>query len=133
MIRFLLDTNICIDLIRRRSEQLLDRLTSCLIGEVGISSITLAELECGVSKSANPQRNAVALLEFCTPLEIADFDGRAAMVYGRIRADLEQKGRGIGPLDTLIAAHAVALGAILVTNNLREFKRIKELQVENWA
>ena len=133
MIRFLLDTNICIDIIRRRSEKALRRLTASPVGQVGISSITLAELEYGVYKSADPQRNAVALLEFCTPLEIAPFDEHAALAYGRIRAVLEHKGRTIGPMDMLIAAHALALETTLVTNNLREFKRIKDLQLENWT
>ena len=132
MIDYLLDTNICIELIRSRSVKILRRLQKCRIGQVGISSITLAELEYGVHKSSDPQRNKIALIEFCAPLEILPFDDRAASIYGRIRTAIEQKGRPIGPLDTLIAAHALAMEAILVTNNQREFARVPDLNIENW-
>ena len=132
MMDYLLDTNICIELIRSRSAKILRRLQKCRIGQVGISSITLAELEYGVYKSRDPQRNKMALVEFCAPLEIPPFDGRAASIYGQIRTALEEAGRPIGPLDTLIAAHALALGAILITNNQREFARVPKLHIENW-
>lgn len=99
--------------------------------DVGISAITLAELEHGVERSAKPDQNRVALREFCAPLEIQPFDA-AANAYGRIRADLQRAGQVIGPMDLLIAAHALAEGATMVTNNEREFRRVEGLAVENW-
>lgn len=133
MIRFLLDTSICIELIRGRAPAAVGRLRRRKIGTVGISAITLAELRCGVAKSRDPERNTVALAHFCAPLEICAFDHEAAATYGDIRADLERAGTPIGPLDTLIAAHAVALKATVVTNNEREFRRVHGLRVENWT
>ncbi len=103
------------------------------MGSIGISSITLAELQYGIKKSNQPDKNEQALIEFLLPLEIADFDGTAAIEYGSIRADLEKKGTPIGPLDTLIAAHVKAMGLTLVTNNEKEFIRIQGLKVENWT
>ena len=132
MIRYMLDTNICIELIRRRGVKLLKRLKKCKVGEVGISVITLAELEHGVEKSAKPEQNRIALNEFCAPLEIRPFDDLAATAYARIRADLERTGQVIGPMDMLIAAHALAEAATVVTNNEREFRRVEGLAVENW-
>lgn len=132
MIRRLLDTNICIELIRNRSPKALKKLRQHEIGAVGISVITFAELAHGVEKSAKPDQNQIALSQFCAPLEIRAFDDSAALVYGRVRAELERLGQVIGPMDLLIAAHAIALNATLVTNNEREFRRIKGLRVENW-
>lgn len=128
----MLDTNICIELIRGRGANILQRLRQCQIGDVGISAITLAELEHGVEKSAQPQRNRIALSEFCAPLEIRSFGDAAATVYGKVRANLERAGQVIGPLDLLIASHALAEGAAIVTNNDDEFRRVKDLTVENW-
>src|SRR5581483_82946 len=99
------------------------------VGDIGISSITLAELRYGVEKSQQIQKNRQALDEFILPLEIADFDEMAAEAYGTIRAALEKVGRPIGSMDMLIGAHALALGAALVTNNTKEFRRIKNLKV----
>lgn len=127
-----MDTNICIEVIRSRGARIVSRLRRCEIGEVGISSITLAELAHGVEKSANPDRNRIALQEFCAPLQIAPFDDLAALAYGRVRDYLERRGKIIGPMDLLIAAHAFALDATLITNNLREFQRVPKLIVENW-
>jgi tRNA(fMet)-specific endonuclease VapC len=132
VIRYLLDTNICIELIRNRSQRVLARLRRRKIGTVGISTITLAELRYGVAHSSNPQRNLVALLHFCAPLEILPFDDHAAAAYGDLREFLGRKGMSIGPLDTLIAAHALSLKATIVTNNEREFRRVHGLSVENW-
>jgi tRNA(fMet)-specific endonuclease VapC len=129
---FLLDTNICIDILRRPNSLALKHLVRLAPGDVAISTISLAELEYGVHKSSNPTRNAQLLIEACTPLTIVPFDNAAAGVYGLVRARLETKGTPIGPMDTLIAAHALSLKATLVTNNLREFKRIKGLLLENW-
>lgn len=132
MIR-LLDTNICIYLIRRRPSEVLSRFEGYEIGQIGISSITVAELRYGAEKSAQPSRNLEALSQFLLPLEVADFDADAAAKYGRIRTALERQGVPIGPLDTLIAAHAMSLGTTLVTNNTREFERVPSLALENWV
>jgi tRNA(fMet)-specific endonuclease VapC len=128
----MLDTCICIDLIRGRGGGVLERLRACGTGDAGISVITLAELELGVEKSSRPAQNRLALSEFCAPLDIPPFDDSAALSYGAIRAVLEKAGRVIGPMDLLIAAHAVALATVLVTSNEREFRRVPDLQVENW-
>ena len=133
MIRFLFDTGICIELIRGRAPGLLGRLRHRRIGTIGISVITLAELLYGVAKSRDPARNTVALAHFCAPLEICPFEHEAASIYGAVRQALESAGTPIGPLDTLIAAHALALNTTLVTNNEREFQRVKDLRVENWT
>lgn len=130
--RYMLDTNICIALIKRKPPKALRRFDRLTAGDVGISAITLAELRYGVAKSQNQERNRQALEEFLLPLEIADFDESAAAAYGTVRADLENAGRPIGPLDTQIGAHAQSLGAVLVTNNTAEFRRIKGLKIENW-
>lgn len=133
MIRYLLDTCICIELIRGRSRRALRRLRRCEVGEVGISAVTFAELCCGAARSSDPPRNRVALAAFCAPLEVLPFDAAAATAYGDLRAALESAGRPIGPLDTLIAAHALALSATLVTSNEREFQRVEALPLENWT
>ena len=133
MIDFLLDTDICIYLIKKQPAQALARLQALDISQVGISTITLSELEYGVSKSSKPEQNKLALAEFVAPLEIIAYDDAAAAHYGHIRTLLERQGTPIGPLDTLIAAHALALGCALVTNNDREFSRIPNLVVENWT
>ena len=128
----MLDTNICIDMLRRRNSPAFKHILSLEVGDIGISSITLAELEFGVNKSSNPAKNAALLIEACSTFEIADFDNKAAERYGFVRCQLESKGKPIGPLDTLIAAHAMSLNITLVTDNMREFKRIKNLKLENW-
>ena len=130
--RFMLDTDTCIALIKHKPVSVLRRLTRLAPGEAGLSAITLAELRCGVEKSAARERNSRALDEFLLPLEIADFDERAAEVYGLVRARLEEAGTPIGPLDTLIGAHARSLGATLVTHNFREFRSISGLTMADW-
>ena len=132
MTRFLLDTNVCVELLRGRAPRLFERLRRCEIDEIGISGITLAELQYGVAKSARPARHTELLAEFCAPLAILPFDDIAAETYGRVRTELERTGLSIDPLDTLIAAHALSLGLTLVTNNEREFRRVTGLLVENW-
>jgi len=133
VIRHLLDTNVCIELIRGRSSAtFLARLRRRKIGSVGISAITLAELQFGVARSSDPDRNRIALAEFVAPLSIVPFDDSAASAYGRLRAELQRTGRPIGPMDMLIAAQALSLNATLVTNNEREFRRVVGLRVENW-
>jgi len=130
--RYMLDTDACIALIKRKPGSVIRRLSALAPGDAGISAITLAELRYGVMKSAAVERNAAALGEFLLPLEIADFGVAAADIYGRVRAGLEKAGTPIGPLDTQIGAHALSLGAVLVTNNVREFRRIAGLKIENW-
>ena len=129
----MLDTNICIYIIKQRPPAVLERFTSVPVGDIGISTMTLAELEYGASKSRHAERNRQALDQFLLPLEISTFDREAARVYGKVRTSLEQKGHVIGSMDLLIASHALALKVGLVTNNEREFKRVPGLRVENWV
>ena len=131
--KVMLDTNICIYVIKQKPRSVLERFVAFPVGDLGISVITLAELEYGASKSSEPDRNREALEQFVSPLEIAVFDRLATSVYGKIRALLEKRGRPIGSMDLLIAAHALSLNVRLVTNNMREFKRVPGLRVENWA
>ena len=130
---YLLDTNICIYIIKKNPRSVLDRFNSIEPGEVAVSIITLSELYYGARKSANPKKNLLALNKFLLPFNIFDFDIASANSYSIIRTELELKGTPIGPLDTLIAAQAISLDYILVTNNEREFKRVSGLQVENWV
>jgi tRNA(fMet)-specific endonuclease VapC len=129
---YMLDTNICVSLIRQKQRGLIERLTSHDPDEVGVSIITVAELSYGAQKSAQPSQNLRALEQFLLPLEVADFDQSAADTYGLVRAHLEKNGNPIGSMDMLIGAHALSLGVVLVTNNIREFKRIPNLRVEDW-
>lgn len=128
----LLDTNICIYIINRRPLHVLERFRQYRLGEIGISSVAAAELAFGVAKSGS-ERNRRALELFLAPLELLAFDERCVWAYGGLRADLERTGQGIGALDTMIAAHALACDALLVTNNLREFSRVPGLRLANWA
>lgn len=130
--RYLLDTNTCIYLINRQPEVVFARFAQLRIGDIGISSITGAELDFGVAKSGST-RNRQALDKFLAPLEILPFGEDAMREYGPLRTHLERQGTPIGALDTLIAAHALALSCTLVTNNLREFQRIPQLRLDNWV
>jgi tRNA(fMet)-specific endonuclease VapC len=130
--RIMLDTDTCITIIRQQHPRLLEKITSFPAGEIGLSSVTVAELHYGVEHSQHRDRNRAALAQFLLPFDIADFDSAAAQIYGRIRAELESSGTPIGGLDTLIAAHALALQAMLVTHNLSEFQRVQGLKVESW-
>ena len=131
--KFMLDTNICIYIIRQKPAKTLNHFNACKVGDIGISAITLAELQYGVSKSRHLQKNQHALNDFVLPLEIVDFNDEAAHAYGEIRSSLEKQGTPIGSLDTLIGAHALSLGVTLVTNNTKEFKRIKSLSIADWS
>jgi len=131
--KYMLDTNICIYLIKQKPEKVLRRFKDHSIGDIGISSITLAELSFGVEKSQQIQKNRQALEEFILPLEIADFDEKAAVRYGAVRAALEKAGTPVGSMDMLIGAHALSLDLTLVTNNVREFNQIKNLNVVDWS
>jgi tRNA(fMet)-specific endonuclease VapC len=132
-LKYLLDTNICIYLINSKSEKLIKQFKTLDIGQLAISSISVAQLRYGASKSQATEKNNFALDQFLIPLEIVDFDTRSAASYGEVRTNLESKGKPIGPLDTLIAAQALAYGLTLITNNVREFKRVSGLKVENWT
>ena len=133
MIKYILDTHVCIYIIRKKPEAVFRRLQRSRVSDIGISSITLSELEYGVAKSSKPQQNKLALTEFLAPIEILPYDDLAAQQYGELRAHLERKGKPIGSLDMLIAAHALSLKCILVTNNEVEFRRVPKLNIENWT
>lgn len=130
---YMLDTNICIYSIKKKPPQVLRRLKEHLGKGLCISAITLAELEHGVEKSASPEKNAAALMQFLAIMDVLPFNDLAAVEYGKICAYLQQRGTPIGTMDMLIAGHARAEGLILVTNNVREFERVPNLMVENWA
>lgn len=132
MISYMLDTNICIYVINARPPTVLARFRKERLGSIGISSVTAAELAYGVAKSGSA-RNREALEMFFAPLEVLPFDASAIWHYGALRAGLERRGQLIGALDTMIAAHALASNTILVTNNTREFSRVPELRLQNWA
>ena len=130
---YMLDTNICIYVMKKKPENVLRRFREELDGGICISSITLAELEYGMKHSSDPVKNEQALLRCLAPLSVLPFGAAAASEYGEVRAYLQGRGTPIGPLDMLIAAHARAEGMTLVTNNMREFERVPELDLENWA
>ena len=127
----LLDTNTCIYIINRHPPQVAERFAEYPADAIGLSSITLAELRYGVSKSGSA-KNATVLEAFIEPLEVLPFGTEATLRYGLLRAKLERLGKPIGAMDLLIAAHALSLGAILVTNNMGEFERVEGLKLANW-
>jgi tRNA(fMet)-specific endonuclease VapC len=133
MIKYMLDTNICIYIIKKKPENVIARFRQIQVSEIGISSITLSELEYGVMISAKPEQNKLALAQFIAPIETPAYDHVAAQHYGNIRALLDRQGTPIGSLDMLIAAHALSQNSVLITNNESEFKRISNLKIENWA
>lgn len=130
--RWMLDTDTCIALIKSHPSAI-RKLRGKTIGQIGISSITLGELAFGVAKSSRPLEARAALGEFLLSLEVAPFDERASLHYGGVRASLERRGKPIGPLDTLIAAHALAEDVVLVTHNSAEFRRVEGLRTEDWV
>ena len=131
--RYMLDTNICIYVIKHKPETVFQKLQNTNPEDVCISSVTYAELVHGVEKSAAVEKNRLALSMLLANMEILDFDVDAADCYGKIRAVLEKKGTPIGPLDMMITAHAQSLGYTVVTNNVKEFSRVSALQIENWV
>ena len=131
--RYMLDTNICIYVIKHKPEKVFRKLQTIHPEDVCISSVTYAELVHGVEKSAAVEKNRLALSILLANMEILDFDVDAADYYGKIRADLEKKGTPIGPLDMMIAGHAQSLGYTVITNNMKEFSRVAALKIENWA
>ena len=133
MIKYLLDTNICIYIMNRRPIEIIHKFKQFDIGEIGVSTITVSELQYGAVKSKNRTFNIQRIEEFLSPLEIISYDNNAAGFYGDIRHNLEKQGETIGPLDLLIAAHALSRNIVLITNNENEFQRVKNLKVENWV
>ena len=130
MIKFLLDTNICVYILRKRPLEVVKRFAKLEPGVVGVSAITQFELFFGALKSHAQERNREILESFFLPLELIPFDHVAAEESARIRAELQHN--QIGPMDLLIAGQGRALGLTLVTNNVREFERVRGLKVENW-
>ena len=130
---YMLDTDICIYIIKRKPLRVLERLESIQPDQLSMSAITFAELMNGAKKSQRVEANVSRLNALGEILEICSFDQQAAVAYGDVRSSLEKRGEVIGPHDLLIAAHALSLDRILITNNEREFKRVKGLKVENWA
>jgi tRNA(fMet)-specific endonuclease VapC len=131
--RVLLDTNICIYMIKNKPPEVRKHFERFVPGDIAISSITVAELQYGVEKSAAREKNSLALEAFLLPLEIDPFDTESALAYGKIRAELERQGQPIGSMDMLIAAQAIAQGFTLITHNLKEFARIPGLRYETWV
>ena len=130
--KYLLDTDICVYILRRRRKDTAAHFARVRPGDIAISSIALAELACGAFNSGSA-RNQERLQVFISPLTVVRFDSDAAMVYGDLRHQLQRAGTLIGPMDMLIAAQALALDLTLATNNGREFKRVPALRIENWA
>jgi len=130
--KYLLDTNIVAYIINKKPESVLDKFQTINLNDIVLSSIVVAELWYGVAKSQKRLQNKVALEAFLEPLLILDFDSNAAEFYANIRANLERSGSIIGGNDLLIAAHAVSLDLVLITNNVKEFERVEGLKIENW-
>jgi len=130
---YMFDTDMCIYLIKNLPESVLTKVKDNHAKGISISAITLAELEFGISNSGNPEKNRNALTQMLSIIDVLPFDSVAAHEYGAIRAKLQKKGEPIGNLDMLIASHALSRNLTIVTNNVREFSRIEELKIENWA
>lgn len=129
---YLLDTNICIYLINRRPAYVVERIKRLKPNQVKLSAVSMGELEYGASKSNFREKNRNALIDFASGFEIIAFTDMDAEVYGVVRSDLEKRGIVIGPYDMQIAAQAISRRLVLVTNNVREFSRVKNLKIENW-
>jgi len=129
---YLLDTNICIYIIKKKPADVLKTLKTKLKKDIYVSSITIAELEYGIAKSQFPEKNKIALIEFLSIFNILPFDDADAVDFGEIKKELEKKGKIIGPMDLLLAAQAKSKKLILVTNNTKEFERVEGLKIENW-
>ena len=133
MPRYMLDTDTCSYIMKRSNDAVLKRLQQVPVGDVCISVITKSELLFGVELSPRRQQNEVALNAFLRYVEVLDFPDEASLHYAKIRADLKTLGTMIGANDLFIAAHARSLGLMLVTNNTREFRRVRDLAIENWT
>jgi len=130
--KVMLDTNICIYLIKNRPLEVREKFNQYEVGEITISSISVSELYYGVEKSQHVEKNRQALALFLAPLNILDYDEKASISYGHVRSTLQAKGTVLGSLDMLIAAHAKSLNITLITNNTKEFIRVDALKLENW-
>jgi tRNA(fMet)-specific endonuclease VapC len=130
---YLLDSNICIYIINQQPKQVVAFIKTLSPHQIKLSAISMAELEYGVSKSSNREKNRTALVRFASAFDIIEFNDKDAEVFGLIRAYLEKNGQVIGPYDMQIAAQAISRDLVLVTNNTKEFIRIKELKIENWV
>ena len=131
--RYMLDTNICIYIIKNKPKKVIIELKRHKPSEICVSAITYAELTYGVEKSMAVEKNRLALALLFSNIEVLNFDIKAAIHYGKIRAYLEKQGTPIGPLDMMIASHAMSLGYTVVTNTIKEFERVPDLKLENWA
>ena len=129
----MLDTNICIYIIKNKPTIVKERFKSFNIGELCISSITVSELMYGAFKSQYVEKNLKAIEAFLLPFEVVEYDYSAAVAYGKVRAKLEKQGQVIGNMDMQIAGHALSLDMIVVTNNVKEFKRVDKLVLDNWV
>ena len=132
VIRYMLDTDACIALIKNRPDGMRKRLSLLSAEEVGVSAMVVAELWFGVRHSQRKKQNQAALKDFLSYATPLDWPWQASELYGKIRSELQQRGSPIGAMDLLIAAHALFLDAVLVTNNIREFERVPDLKIENW-
>jgi tRNA(fMet)-specific endonuclease VapC len=132
-VKYLLDTNICIYIIKNKPPLVLKKLQKCRPEDVALSSVTLAELYYGVEKSQSQEKNRTALALFTSSFDVLSFEEKAAHCFGKIRATLESQGKVIGPFDMMIGAHALSLELILVTNNTKEFSRIENLKIQDWT
>ncbi|WP_416261833.1 type II toxin-antitoxin system tRNA(fMet)-specific endonuclease VapC [Gibbsiella quercinecans] len=132
MLKYLLDTNICIYTIKNKPQEIRDAF-SRHYGQFAISAITLMELIYGAEKSVNPEKNLAVIEGFSARLEVQAYGFNAAVHTGQIRAELARQGTPIGPYDAMLAGHARSAGLILVTNNVREFECVPGLRVENWV
>ncbi len=130
---YLLDTNICIFLIKKKNPILLEKLKKYYKKGIFISSLTLAELEYGVENSDQKEKNRLSLIEFLTIFEILNFEQKDTQSYGMIKSDLRKSGKMIGAIDALLAAQAISRNLIFVTNNTKEFERINNLRIEDWT
>ena len=131
MLKFMLDTNMCIFTIKNRPEHVREAFNAHH-GQLCISTVTLMELVFGAEKSSNPQRNLAVVEGFAARLDVLKYDWEAAANTGQLRAELAKLGTPIGPYDQMIAGHARSLGLVLVTNNTREFERVPGLRIEDW-
>ena len=131
--KYLIDTNICIYIMNKRPIEVIHKFKQFDVDEICVSTITVSELQYGVRRSGDRKLNKQRIEEFLSPFEIIAYDEVAADIYGDVRHQLEKAGEPIGPLDLLIAAHALSGNFVLITNNEEEFKRVKNLKIENWA
>lgn len=130
---YLLDTNICIFAIRNKSQELLQIISQKVNDGIYISSLSIAEMEFGISNSLYQERNRMSLLKFLSIFEILDFTQNDAIPYGKIKSQLKNAGNIIGPIDMLLAGQAISNNLIMVTNNLKEFQRVEGLKIEDWS